>query len=42
MVGGWDFVWAAYGVSLGGLALYALLLWQRRCEALKATKDESL
>jgi hypothetical protein len=30
IVGGWDFVGAAYGVTWGGLALYALSLWVRR------------
>ena len=27
---GWDFVWAAYGISVVGLALYALSLLVRR------------
>jgi hypothetical protein len=30
IVGGWDFVHAAYGVAWTGLALYALSLWVRR------------
>ena len=30
IVGGWDFVHAAYGVAWAGLALYALSLWVRR------------
>ena len=30
IVGGWDFVYAAYGVAWAGLALYALSLWVRR------------
>jgi hypothetical protein len=31
--GGWEYVWAAYGVTWAGLALYALSLWLRRPKA---------
>ena len=27
--GGWEFVWAAYGITGGALALYGLSLWLR-------------
>ncbi len=30
IVGGWAYVWAAYGIAWGALALYALSLWLRR------------
>ncbi len=30
IVGGWEFVWAAWGVTWAALALYALSLWLRR------------
>ena len=33
IVGGWDFVGAAYGVAWTGLVLYALSLWVRRPRA---------
>ena len=36
IVGGWDFVTAAYGVAWAGLALYALSLWVRRPRAAPA------
>ena len=28
--GGWEFVWAVYGITWAGLAWYALSLYQRR------------
>ncbi len=28
--GGWEFVWASYGITWGALALYALFLYLRR------------
>lgn len=31
--GGWEYVYAAYGVGLGGVLLYALSLFLRRPEA---------
>ena len=27
--GGWEYVWAAYGIAWTGLGLYALSLWVR-------------
>jgi hypothetical protein len=33
IVGGWDFVGAAYGVAWTALVLYALSLWVRRPRA---------
>lgn len=30
IVGGWNYVAAAYGIAWGGLILYALSLWIRR------------
>jgi CcmD family protein len=27
--GGWEYVWAAYGIAWTGLGLYALSLWRR-------------
>jgi len=27
--GGWGYIWAAYFVAFGGLALYAVFLWYR-------------
>ncbi|MFN0062238.1 MAG: hypothetical protein ACKVPX_06955 [Myxococcaceae bacterium] len=31
IVGGWEYVWAAYGIAWAGLALYALsLVWRLR------------
>jgi hypothetical protein len=27
--GGWEYVWAAYGIAWGGLSLYAISLWTR-------------
>jgi hypothetical protein len=27
--GGWEYVWAAYGIAWTGLALYAISLWVR-------------
>jgi CcmD family protein len=27
--GGWEYVWAAYGIAWTGLGLYALSLWAR-------------
>jgi hypothetical protein len=40
IVGGWDFVGAAYGVAWAGLALYALSLWVRRPRAAPAPSKE--
>ncbi len=28
--GGWEYIWAAYGVAWTGLTLYAVSLWARR------------
>jgi hypothetical protein len=28
--GGWEFIYAAYGVAYGGLLLYGVSLWWRR------------
>ena len=28
--GGWGYVWASYGLTWGGVVLYALTLWLRR------------
>lgn len=28
--GGWEFIWAAYAIAYGSLALYGLSLWWRR------------
>lgn len=30
IVGGWEYVWAAWGISWFGMALYALSLYLRR------------
>ena len=30
IVGGWEYVWAAYGLTWAGVCLYALTLWLRR------------
>ena len=30
VIGGWEYVWAAYGLSWAGMALYGLSLWLRR------------
>ena len=30
IVGGWEYVWAAWGITWGALALYAVSLWLRR------------
>ncbi len=27
--GGWEYVWASYGIAWGGIVLYALSLWRR-------------
>ncbi len=27
--GGWGYVWSAYGIAWGGMALYGLTLWLR-------------
>lgn len=40
IVGGWDFVGAAYGVSWAGLVLYALSLWVRRPRAAPGASKE--
>jgi hypothetical protein len=39
IVGGWNFVGAAYGVAWTGLALYALSLWVRRPRPTAASKE---
>lgn len=41
IVGGWDFVGAAYGVAWTGLVLYALSLWVRRPRAAPSTTAPS-
>lgn len=28
--GGWEYIWAAYGIAWASLSLYALSLWLRR------------
>lgn len=28
--GGWEYVWTAYAIAYGALALYSLSLWLRR------------
>jgi hypothetical protein len=28
--GGWEYIWAAYGIAWTSLSLYALSLWLRR------------
>jgi hypothetical protein len=28
--GGWEYVWAAYGIAWASLSLYSLSLWTRR------------
>jgi hypothetical protein len=33
VLGGWEFVWASYGVFWGALALYGLSLWSRSAAA---------
>jgi len=33
IIGGWEYVWAAYGVTWTGIVLYALSLWVRRPKA---------
>ena len=38
IVGGWDYVTAAYGVAWTGLVLYALSLWVRRPRADASTQ----
>lgn len=30
IVGGWEYVYVAYGLTLGGMLLYGLSLWARR------------
>lgn len=30
IVGGWEYVWAGYGIALAALVLYSLSLWFRR------------
>ena len=30
IVGGWEYVWAAWGITWLALALYGLSLWMRR------------
>ena len=30
IVGGWEYVWAAYAITWAALGLYALSLWLRR------------
>ena len=40
--GGWEFVWAAYGVVWGGLVFYGVrLFWQRKAaqEEAKLSKE---
>ncbi|QSQ26983.1 hypothetical protein JY651_19605 [Pyxidicoccus parkwayensis] len=37
--GGWGYVWACYGITLGLLALYALSLWVRRPGASPDAKE---
>jgi heme exporter protein D len=32
VVGGWEYVWAAYGITWAGLLLYGLSLYVRRKE----------
>lgn len=31
--GGWEYVWASYGITWGALILYSVSLWLRRPEA---------
>ncbi len=35
--GGWEYIWAAYGIAWASLSLYALSLWIRR--PIKASRD---
>jgi hypothetical protein len=37
--GGWGYVYASYGVALGGLLLYAVSLWTRRPSAQQPQGD---
>lgn len=30
VVGGWEYIWAAYIITWAGIALYSLSLWSRR------------
>lgn len=30
IVGGWEYIWAAYAITWAALGLYALSLWLRR------------
>lgn len=30
IAGGWEYIWAAYGITWAALALYALSLWLRQ------------
>lgn len=39
IIGGWEYVWAAYGVTWAGIVLFAISLWVRRPK--QAPKQES-
>jgi uncharacterized membrane protein YedE/YeeE len=38
--GGWEYVWTAYGIAYGVLALYSLSLWLRRPKQAAADSKE--
>jgi predicted metal-binding membrane protein len=39
IVGGWGYVWTAYGIAWGGLSLYAVSLWMRIRRQKQAAKE---
>jgi hypothetical protein len=39
VVGGWEFVWAAYGITAAALAIYAVSLFARLREAKRNDHD---
>ncbi len=41
IVGGWEYVWASYAITWGGIALYALSLYLRRPGAKALSSKES-
>ena len=40
VVGGWEFVWSAYGITAGALLIYAISLIARLRHAREMVKEE--
>jgi len=40
VIGGWEYVWAAYGITFGALAAYGVSLWMRVRKEARAAREE--